>query len=212
METTEELFNKIVTDIKDIEIIFFDRLNLPHQSKGCYDEATEFVFFDEVKQIESSEFCYVDKYGKIVEGIIQDLHILQKDISNNFYNLLSGYTYHYLDHDGWGSYDMGYEYTILKTKSVSKEKGLYYFIKNIDNIDNYYDYKDKDEIIPDNIDPSNYILYKSENDDDSEENEYLNKYCILNTNVLYFFNKNLKQEFLQNIIKKDEEIIKNSAF
>lgn len=70
---------------------------------------------------------------------------------------------------------MGYEYTILKTKSVSKEKGLYYFIKNIDyfiknidNIVNYYEYKDEDEIIPDNIDPSNYILHKPENRDDSE--------------------------------------------
>ena len=31
---------------------------------------------------------------------------------------------------------------------------------------------------------------------------YLNKYYILNIDVLYFFNKNLKQEFLQNIIKK----------
>ena len=33
METTKELFNKIVLDIKDIEIIYFDRLNIPEQWK-----------------------------------------------------------------------------------------------------------------------------------------------------------------------------------
>ena len=49
METTKELFNKIVLDIKDIEIIYFDRLNIPEQWKGYYDEVTEFVF-DKVKQ------------------------------------------------------------------------------------------------------------------------------------------------------------------
>lgn len=47
MKITEELYNKIVSDIKDIEIIFLT---------GYYDEAIEFVFFDKVKQIESSDF------------------------------------------------------------------------------------------------------------------------------------------------------------
>ena len=118
-----------------------------------------------------------------------------------------GYTYQLTDHDGWSCYDMGYEYEILKTESVSKENGLNYFINKTDNIVNYYNCKDENEIIPDNIDSSNYILHKPENVDDSEENGYYNKYYILNTDVLYFFNTDLKQEFLQNIIKKDEELI-----
>lgn len=210
METTKELYNEIVSDIKDIEIIYFDRLNRPEQWRGYYDEVTEIVFFDKVKQIKFSEFGYVDKNGKLEKSIIEDLFILQKDISNNCYNLLIGYTYHLTDHDGWGCDDLGYQYEILKTESVSKENGLYYFINKIDNKGDYYECKDEDEIIPDNIDPSNYILHKPENVDDSEENGYykgyFNKYYILNTDVLYFFNTDLKQEFLQNTIKKDEEL------
>lgn len=207
METTKELFNKIVSDIKDIEIIYFDRLNNPEQWRGYYDEATEFVFFDKVKQIKFSEFGYADKNGKLEKSIIEDLFILQKDISNNCYNLLTGYNYRLEDDDGWGCYDMGYQYEILKTESVSKENGLNYFINKTNNIVNYYNCKDEDEFIPDNIDPSNYILHKPANVDNSEENGYFNKYYILNTDVLYFYNTDLKQEFLQNIIKKDEELI-----
>ena len=48
METTTELYNEIVSDIKDIEIIYFDRLNRPEQWRGYYDEVTEIVFFDKV--------------------------------------------------------------------------------------------------------------------------------------------------------------------
>jgi len=208
MEITEELFNKIVSDIKDIEIIFFDRLNRPEQHKGYYDEAIEFVYYNNGTNTEFSAFGYADKDGTIVKDIILDLHILQKDISNNCYNLLSGYTYNLTDHDGWGCDDMGYEYEILKTESVSKENGLNNFINKIDNIVQYYECKDEDEIIDDNIDSSNYILHKPKNENDPEYYDgYFNKYYILNTDVLHFFNKNLKQEFLQNIIKKDEEII-----
>lgn len=210
MEIAKELYNEIVSDIKDIEIIYFDRLNRPEQWRGYYDVATEYVYYNSRTNIEFTDFGYADRDGKIVKDIILDLHILQKDISNNCYNLLSGYTYQLLDHDGWGCDDLGYQYEILKTESVSKENGLNYFINKIDNKGDYYECKDEDEIIPDNIDPSNYILHKPENVDDSEENGYykgyFNKYYILNTDVLYFFNTDLKQEFLQNTIKKDEEL------
>ena len=126
-------------------------------------------FLIKVKQTKFSEFGYADKNGKLEKSIIEDLFILQKDISNNCYNFLIGYTYQLTDHDGWSCYDMGYEYEILKTESVSKENGLNYFINKTDNIVNYYNCKDENEIIPDNIDSSNYILHKPENVDDSEE-------------------------------------------
>lgn len=85
---------------------------------------------------------------------------------------------------------MGYEYTILKTESVSKENGLNYFINNIDNIVQYYDCKSEYEFKHDNIDPSNYILHKPKNDNDPEYYEgYFNKYYILNTDVLHFLIK-----------------------
>ena len=61
--------------------------------------------------------------------------------------------------DGLDDYDMGYHYTILNKQNVSKEKSLYCFFKNINNISHFYNWIKESDFIPDNIDPSNYILH-----------------------------------------------------
>lgn len=98
MNEIKELYDKIILDIKNIEIIYFDMKNYPEQHKYMYDSDCE-------------------------KNLYEDIFILQKVSSKNSYNIISCTSYQYKDCDGYGpSYDLGLNYNIISTTNISKKK------------------------------------------------------------------------------------------